>query len=328
LGKGLRAPQSAEEGRDDRNTQVVQQGENRKHTQSEVRNRKMRAKRVILLILISILVVGFLPSQAQVAEDTATPPAGYTPVMAEEKLGNSEVLLIRDYYPWNQPSNELALQDVGKTFAIINSGNLAVTDLSMYSIVMLASDQNTLYYQNIANNILKIEAFVNHGGVYIAHACDIGWHSGNWANLNIMPGGVTRVSSYRQDIQITDPTNPVVNGPYGVLTNALLSGWDWSTHGWFTNVPAGANIVMTTGSSLAQPTYIVYNFGSGRVQASMQTIEHGYFAHNAQAFLRNEIKYAQVPPGPIPLFSDVLAMLSLGLVACTMVIRRRRKYTN
>lgn len=236
--------------------------------------KKIQLGAITFLVMFAMLSMFSSQVIAQESETTDVAPAGYTPTPTAEILGNSEVLLIQDFWPWSHDSNRLAIIDVGKTYGVINSNSLAGTDLTLYKIVMIASDQPTSYYVNIDANIAKIEAFVHGGGVYIAHAADMGWHVGNWAGYDIMPGGVTHVTILRNDIQVAYPASPVVNGPYGVLNAAYFANWGASTHGWFTNVPPMAQIVMTTAST--KPTYIVFNYGSGRVQATMQTIEWGY----------------------------------------------------
>ena len=156
---------------------------------------------------------------------------------------------------------------------------------------MYASDQPTSYYQNIAANIAKINTYIAGGGVLIAHCCDIGiGQDGDWTGLKILPGaswGVTtgQTHEYSDDVRIVDPRSPIAND----LSDALLSGWGYSSHGYFNTptLPEGTNVVMDINGDSTKPTYIVYPYGFGRVLATMQTVEWQYDGSYKGAALQN-----------------------------------------
>ena len=215
-------------------------------------------------------------------------------------------LLIQDVVPWFVDSNAWALNDLGIPFDIIKSSDIATTDLLKYKFIMYASDQPTSYYQNIAANIGAIEAFVDQGGFLIAHCCDQGWHGGWWDDLKILPGSVIigHENDYLQDIHIIHPKECVAKG----LTDDQLSNWNLATHGYFTNLPAGATVVMVTDSDF--PTYIAYNYGDGKVIATMQTVEWGYAHRDRPDLLYNEIGCAD-PTKSMSSYEDLLRSQTL-----------------
>jgi len=208
-------------------------------------------------------------------------------------------LLIEDSYPWGRNSNEQVLIEFGVSYDRIHSSKLNQVDLSNYEFVMYSSSQNYSYYSNLEANLNKISKFVSDGGLLIAHCCDGGWGGGDWRFYSILPGDVTH-EMYRdnwsllsQNVYIANPDHPMADG----LSDSMLCDWTYSTHGAFTNIPAGTEIIMVTDND--KPTYIEYPYGKGKVLATMQTIEWGYgdwgtqnWYINAPELLRNEIRYA------------------------------------
>jgi len=114
----------------------------------------------------------------------------------------------------------------------------------------------------------------------------------DWTGLEILPAGVIIGHQFdpRDDIHIIDSDHFVSMG----LTDAELSNWDAATHGYFTNLTPETDVLMVTDGNL--PTFIEYNYGRGRVIASMQTIEWQYAGMHKGVmfteFLSNEINYA------------------------------------
>lgn len=249
-------------------------------------------------------------------------PESYAPRRPEQIVtGSATALLIQDVIPWDGDesnywdANQEALKYLdywaksvglgGITYDLVWSTNIPA-DLSPYKFIILASTQPTSTYANIAANIARINTYVWNGGIYLAHACDEGWwdlpygSGSDWTGYSILPNGVTHVGYYySQNIYINNPSSPIVYN----TNNAHFYGWTYSTHGWFTNVPVGADIVMVTDSN--HPTYIIYQYGSGYVFATTQTIEWGYgpfvwywVGGWRPQFLLNELWYAYVAQSP------------------------------
>ncbi|RSN75596.1 hypothetical protein D6D85_05845, partial [Candidatus Methanodesulfokora washburnensis] len=97
-----------------------------------------------------------------------------------------------------------------------------------------------------------------------------------------------------QNPHIVDPTHPIVKG----LTDDILANWYYSAHGYFTNLPENARIIIV--DHAGYPIYIEYKYGAGTVLATMMTIEWPFVAYwwglgePQQRLLRNEIEYAQM----------------------------------
>jgi hypothetical protein len=241
-------------------------------------------------------------------------PKSYAPRRPEQIVtGSATALLIEDVIPWDGDesnywdANQEALRYLGITYDLVWSNNIPA-DLSPYKFIMLASTQPTSTYANIQANIARINTYVWNGGIYLAHACDTGWwdlpygYGSDWTGYSILPNGVTHVGYYySQNIYIKNLSSPIVYN----TNNAYFYNWHYSTHGWFTNVPVGADIVMVTDYNY--PTYIIYKYGSGYVFATMQTIEWGYgpfvwywVGDWRPRFLLNELWYAYVLAQSLP----------------------------
>lgn len=226
---------------------------------------------------------------------------------------NAIALLIQDYNPWFGKNTHDALNELNAPHDLINSSHLTTRDLNKYQFIICASAQDNNYYLNLKNNLQKISDFVANGGLLIAHSVDGGWDgTGGWRGFSILPGGVTHLMYWdgwqypSQSIHIVDPEHKIVKSDEFTLTDDYLDGWGWSTHGIFTNFLNNPNIknpkiVMESdeGDGGDGPTYIDYNYGVGKVLATMQTVEWGYFngsqgwVGNRPELLRNEIRFAK-----------------------------------
>ena len=218
----------------------------------------------------------------------------YVPTPPEKAIA----LLIEDKSPFGVESDGRALTVLGVPYNVTASSNLASTNLSKYKFIMYASDQDASYYSNINAQMQKITAYVSAGGVLIAHC-----GSDNWNEEQILPetansGQLILDHLHGQNIQITDPNNPVAEG----LTNDELSNIQdgtTATLGHFrwanpAGLGTGVDFVMITADENSPPGYYIdYNYGSGKVLATMQSVEWQYAGHGGTTrFLNNEIGYA------------------------------------
>lgn len=285
-------------------------------------------KKYMVLLFTIILVVAFVFSSNVAMAQTSSAPgplrAEELEIAAEVTVAGAIALVIKDIDPWGKPSNENALYELGISYDVVHSVNLATVDLCKYRFIMYASDQTQSYYENLWANRVKIGDYVISGGLLLAHACDWGWGGGEWSNDRpILPGGVTHFNAYLQYIHITDPEHCVVEG----LDDAYFYGWGWSTHGYFTELLLDTNIVMVTDDD--KPTYIDYNYGRGKVMATMQTIEWGYMGNAwpglRKEFLLNELECAlewkvkvfiDIKPGscPNPFNVDSKGVLTVAIL--------------
>ena len=213
--------------------------------------------------------------------------------------GDERALLIEDTAPWGVESDEQALTALGVPYDAITSDQLASTNLSEYNFIMYASDQSASYYENINTNIQNIIAYVSAGGVLIAHC-----GSDNWNAEQIFPGPNPSTGpmyldhTYDQSVQITNPNNPVAEGLINEeLSNiqdgipAILGHFSWPNPA---ALGTGLDFVMLlVGENSPSGYYLDYNYGSGKVLATMQSVEWQYAGHGGTSrLLNNEIGYA------------------------------------
>lgn len=242
------------------------------------------------------------------------------------RIAGANALLIEDTLPWNTNSNSTTLTNIGIPFTKIASNTIGAYTLSDYDFVVFASVQNQPFYDNIAANFAAINAYVTGGGTLIAHSALWGWPgNGLWNPPNFLPGGVGRVQEYSNNVNVTDPSHPVVSGPYGTVTEPEFQGWNYTTHGYFTDLVAGTHIVLDL-NDLLKPIYIEYAWGAGIVRATMMTVEWGANDpwNTRYIFRQNEFYAAQNPPGAVPEPSTVL-LLGAGLAGLGLWGRKRMK---
>lgn len=253
----------------------------------------MRKIFMSLLYLLPVFGLFGLPLHAQEPVSTEAPDGLIMESVVEVFNDGAEVLLIKDVNPWNSPSNENALRELGKSYDVIRSAGLCTRDLSQYKMLIYASDQPTTYYQNLAGCIGKIEAYVAGGGKLLGHVCDRGWQPGSWSGLHILPGNLGHTNYYSQGLSISLPEECVVQG----IDNAYLQWWNFSTHGELILVddPNISNMKTVIANATAQgsgPTWVQYCYGAGCVYATMQTSEWGY-NRSRPLLLLNEISCLQ-----------------------------------
>lgn len=268
---------------------------------------------VAVLALILLILKPAMAAGSNGLQDSSTPPLGYIPTVPEAQYGNTEALLIEDLFPWGRASVEGAFTEFGVTYDLVRSWELAAVDLSDYKFIVYPSDQPTWFYQNIEANIGKIETFVSSGGLLIAHVTDRGWNNGNWDDLHILPGNVTHVFGPYDDLRIADTLHPIIKGtPPGTVDIYALNpnyfdGWGCSTHGYLDSLTPNTSVVVDiqSGGDTGAPTYICYDYGLGKVLATMQTVEWGYGTDGTNGYswpgprpelMRNEIRFARAFP--------------------------------
>ena len=188
------------------------------------------------------------------------------------------VLLLEDDLPWGYNSNSITLQrlvDEGQiegfekhySYEVAN-GSL---DLNDYSVVVMASNQERTFYNNLSATVL--EAYVNGGGALLLTDT-------NGGSYSTFPFGIISTYGSSNNNYIVDPTHPMITGIYSnnqVLTNADMYG-SAINHNYFTNLPDNANVILRDGESNA--TLLEFAYGNGSVVVSGLTfefaIEHGW----------------------------------------------------
>ncbi len=197
----------------------------------------------------------------------------------------ADVLLIQDESPWDSAANEAILEANGLSFDRIGSAELESTDLPVYRLVIVPSDQPTSFYSSLASRAPQIENYVRAGGTLEFHAAGWGSHGGN-ASLFTLPGGtrIRRYSAYSNDV--LDTSHPLVR-----YVPSSFSESGSASLAYFENLPAGAAIVAT--DNAGHPDLVVFRFGAGSVVAAGQVLELAHDrASKGGLILENMIPYA------------------------------------
>jgi len=262
---------------------------------------KGKSGKILALVVISILL--FPPALCITAGDEITStkaPADYQPeIINEPIIMGSDKLIIQDVWPWTSHGIETVLKERGESYDIIPTAYLATWNLSKYRVVIISSTQWSWSYDNLIAQKDKLASYVAAGGVLVVHGADMGWDGTGYWRSSFLPGGVYHAcyaygGHLTQNPHIVDPTHPIVKG----LTDDILANWYYSAHGYFTNLPENARIIIV--DHAGYPIYIEYKYGAGTVLATMMTIEWPFVAYwwglgePQQRLLRNEIEYAQM----------------------------------
>ncbi len=218
--------------------------------------------------------------------------------------GDETVALIQDVVPWGGNSNVEELSAQGIDFCIINSSDLGTADLSKYKVIIISSDQTQTFYNNLfpAGSIHSaIDAFVKGGGILSANLCDYGWNFGLWVNYKFI-ADVQHVISLTDNNNIAAPSHPIITGEYGGTNGGQilddgnkndLDGWSASSHGYFTDLPVGTEVILKDGYN--QPVMVEYTYGKGVIIASLTTTEFRYYFYYPdyvdKKLLANDIGY-------------------------------------
>lgn len=202
---------------------------------------------------------------------------------AAQGLTGKKVLILKNVDAWNSNANEVVLTELGVPYDVMSAAqlnSLTASDLiNTYDMILIASDQNQQFYDDLGPQMPKLEEFVKAGKVLHVHAANWGWHGGRWTTP--LPGGVEIVRRYS-------------NYDYMVKNGTWLYS-TYSSHGYLVNVPTGAEIITVQGDGstpdYSRPSTIIYSFGSGRVLASGLTFEYSvkYRGPEWKAFLKELI---------------------------------------
>lgn len=236
-------------------------------------------------------------------------------------MGGESLLLLQDNVPWGVGTGqhplganvtELVAQGAG--FCLAGSAALASMDLGSFSTVVISAAQVQSFYDALfPGGVVHpgLTSFVEGGGVLVANLTDVAAGPGNggsWAGRAFV-GGLRRVTAYRNDNSIADAAHPIITAavdcPSGncaeirdVLVRQDLDNWFHSSHGYFTDLPAGSHVILTqpdaTLDGQPEPILIEYPVGEGRVVASMVTAEQRYASNLVRSLklLANELAYA------------------------------------
>ncbi len=219
--------------------------------------------------------------------------------------------------------------NLGLDFDSISLSNLAgsngATLAASYSTLYLAPGSSAYAtYSSLAANGGVLESYVSLGGVAILN---VGAStSGTFAN--VLPGDVDYGGSRQNSGFTVDLSHPFISG-IGFGGTALTAdddfngsnGWNSTSHGFLTDLPAGATVIVdhAVGAQM-----IEYAYGNGLVIGSGLTFGWGSGSARTDA-LDNLLLYGQFAAENLSAIPEpgAIAILGLGLVGLTLVRRNR-----
>lgn len=262
-------------------------------------------KKIILMIVVFLMLVGTIPVQAKESEvigvpgDSLTPPTNRAQITEPvttyaknlTKYPDKNILLIEDNYPWDSQANGTVLSKIAP-YTRVSTSEVSKIKLNDYDVIVFANDQTFATYTKYAELRDKMEEYVVSGGVLIFGACDDGWSDGRL--VEDLPGGVTKKNVFDHYNYIEDSLHPIVTGVLTdgkILTDAQLYH-NYCSHISFNeaSLPVGTKVLFKNSNN--EPTLIEYQMGKGTVIASGLTWEHSYvYGRQNGKGLYSEIAY-------------------------------------
>jgi len=234
------------------------------------------------------------------------------------------VALFQNYNPWGYPANQKTLDQYGVPYIVFRSSDFGRVDLTAFSKVVIASDQDQAFYNGMDIYREWFEDYVRGGGVLEIHAADWGWNGGGW--IGLLPGGLQWTSYYGQYVTIVDSTHDVVTRP-NIITDMELDEWNYAVHGYFSTYPADSHVIIVEDYT-RMPAYLEFGYGSGFIIASSQTLEWAYM-RRLSLILENSLLYKPVRyEHDIAVSLDVPPLVELGTPAMLNVTVRNRGLNN
>lgn len=192
----------------------------------------------------------------------------------EDRLAPAVVGYIDDRHASTGPENYI--RAAGHTPVRLFDADLATYDLRRLDALIIGLGNGSRSATLMAN-YGRVVDYVNQGGRLIVH------DSNPFANAaqDVAPGldGSRFVGLYSSFMNVLDPTSPIVNGPFGVITNTTLDNGSYSNHGYVdaATLPASVTRVMCNDGAAGQVTVLSYAHGDGFVIYS--TVPGEYYAY-------------------------------------------------
>ncbi|MCX7004051.1 MAG: hypothetical protein NTV22_12390, partial [bacterium] len=202
--------------------------------------------------------------------------------------GYNNVALLQDSNPWDFRKNQDVLASNNIAYTIFGSNEMGRVDLTPFDKVIVVSDQSSIFYACVTNNRAWLETYVAQGGLLDLHLA-VSFQSS--LNAMLFPGNIAAVKLSGNTVTIIDPAAPILTTP-NPISGAALNGWNSSTHGFFTAIPAGAHSIIANTLN-GQPCAMTLPYGSGKIFATVQPVE---FLNSSFGYLENTILDGVVPP--------------------------------
>ena len=241
-----------------------------------------------------------LPEAATPAGNSDQPAAFPAAPTKPQGMAQTGALLIQDSPAWGYPAQESIMTANGIPYDIINSSQIATTDLTAYKMVIVPSVQgsgfNTLYNASLA----KFEDFIDGGGLMILNYAE----QSSDIPYKLPPfGGTNNYGGYDYNY-IVDPTHPIFAG----VSNPYYGSW--ASHDYLTDLLGDDRVLVTGGSTPGGDVVMIErDHGAGMLVAGGQTYEYGWGGgQEAGLILSNMLPYYYFnwePQGDVPWVFEV-----------------------
>jgi hypothetical protein len=232
--------------------------------------------------------------------------------------GDEPVAVLQTNVPWFSPwglhplgANVHELEAAGVDHCLLSPSELGSVSLAGFEQIVISAAQSQAFYDALFPGGVvhtALSDWVADGGLLKANLTDCASGPGNggtwatrWCGANASTsyefvGGVKHVSDTHDRNSLASRRHPILtaevdcpSGNCGPLINVGaredLNAWNWSSHGYFIDLPRGSTILVgqpdTTGDLREQPVAVDYPHGDGRVIATLTTTEWRYGGNNS-----------------------------------------------
>ena len=225
---------------------------------------------------------------------------------ALQEMITGPVAVVRDS-DYGFPANVEILQLHGIPYQVLNSTDIASTDLSIFEKVIIRSNQDSSFNSRILDNKARFENYATNGGILQIHAAS----SGNWTGL--LPGNLRFIFDEIQVVFISTPEHRVLNVPNFIAGLGLIAG------GVLENIPYDADVLLYGSADdrgigggyntyIEGPVMVEQAFGVGTILTSTVLLEH-LWSFPGSPILENLIIYKPgadvvLPPSSVAIFKD------------------------
>ncbi len=230
-------------------------------------------------------------------------------------VASADMLLVQTDVPWADyggTNPATVMTNLSISYDQITQSAFAAQDLSGYSAILLqgSADEESAFNDGIVPNMSKVQSYVAGGGLVLIHYAD----RSSGTSPTIGPLGVQSVHALGETGNIA--AGYETDSLFANVTDASLDNWGSTSHGYLTNLPAGADVLIT--DSANRSIYARYDIGLGQVWITTMTLEWKYADHDV---LINEIDLAgQFVPVPVP---GAVLLGMLGLSFAGVRLRKR-----
>lgn len=232
-----------------------------------------------LCLLLGLGILSPVPALAANSDTSgprkAAPPGVYGPSVGVPLSG---VALFWDQDP-GSPWVDGVLEPIrahltaqGVSVTVFPSTAMGTADLSPFTKVITTSVQPVSFWDGLAANKSRFEAYVSGGGILELHLASF---TSETNTGKVFPGGfvVKHDGNNYNRVNVEDPFHRILRQPNRVMAEELQN-WEFSAHGYFSTVPAGANpIVREAETGDGNVVTAELFLGDGKILATVQPVE-------------------------------------------------------